>query len=273
MNYFYENRYELLDDETPLSIYKNQDFSYRAHWHTEIEIAYVESGTLNVSINDDRRKLVKGEFSICISGDIHYYESVGPSVVIILVFKPEYYGLDDKWPGNKKFPSPFIKPEDIDKQNYKRLVEILYTILEEKKAKKYQYKTIVKGLLLEYCGLVLRHVKTEVIHGINGNSSQLKGIQKVLEYIEAHYTEEITLQALARQFCMDHYNLSKKFNVMTGNNLKTYINKLRVKKAEDLLKNSDGKIIDIALECGFDSIRTFNRTFKAIYGDIPSSLR
>lgn len=273
MDYFYENRYEMLDDETPLSIYRNQDFSYRAHWHTEVEILYVESGALVVSINDDRRKLVKGEFSICTSGDIHYYESDGPSVVIILVFKPEYYGLGDGWPVNRKFVSPFIKPNDLAEKNYSALVEILYSILEEKKAKLFQYKNIVKGLLIEYCGLILRHIETEIISDISGNSSHVQGIQNVLEYIEINYTSEISLQALAKNFNMDQYNLSKKFNIMTGNNLKTHINKLRVKKAEDMLKNSNKKIIDIALECGFDSIRTFNRTFKTIYGDIPSSLR
>lgn len=273
MDYFYENRYELLDDETPLSIYKNQDFSYRAHWHTEVEILYVESGALNVSINDNRRKLVKGEFAICISGDIHYYDADEPSVVIVLVFKPEYYGLEEQWPDNRKFTSPFIRQEDLNEQVYRRLVNILYSILDEKREKTYQYKTIVNGLLLEYCGLALRHCDTKAIYRDGTGLSQFEGVQKVLEYIEVHYTEEITLKALAKEFGMDQFNLSKKFNLITGNNLKTHINKLRIKKAEGLLKNTEHKIIDIALECGFDSVRTFNRTFKAIYGNIPSSLR
>lgn len=273
MDYYYENRYELLDDETPLSVYMNRDFSYRAHWHTEVEIAYVESGSIIVSVNNNRRKLVKGDFVICTSGDIHYYESIGSSVLLLLVFKPEYYGLGDQWPKNRHFVSPFVKANDLESCEYSRLVEILYKILQEKKEKKYQYKMIVKGLILEFCGLSLRYIHTETLSGVTSNISQVESMQKVLEYIEMNYANEISLQALAKLFNMDHFNLSKKFNVMTGNNLKTHINKLRVKKAEDLIRNTDRKLIDIAMECGFESVRTFNRTFKAIYGETPSSIR
>ncbi|MNE93692.1 HTH-type transcriptional regulator YesS [compost metagenome] len=53
----------------------------------------------------------------------------------------------------------------------------------------------------------------------------------------------------------------------------SYLNHIRVNKAEEMLLNTDKSIIDIALDCGFTNVRTFNRVFKQFRHNTPSSLR
>jgi AraC-like DNA-binding protein len=276
MNYFYENRYHLLDDNIPLSIYSNKDFTYRAHWHTEFELAYVESGSTYICINNERRKLVKGDLSICSSGDIHYYENAHfSSNIILLVFKPEFFGFSSNWPDTREFKSPFFQKGDINSSDLNKIREILYSIIEEKRDKKDYYELFVKAKVNELCASLLRYLPTNErdIKKQNIAFSKLKTMQDILLYIENNFTDTISLKALADKFNMDPFNLSKKFNSITGSNLKTYINTLRVSKAENIIISSKKPLIDIAMECGFDSIRTFNRTYKTIKGHVPSSRR
>ena len=58
---------------------------------------------------------------------------------------------------------------------------------------------------------------------------------------------------------------------MTGIDFVTYLNMVRVEKAAELLKGTSLKITDIALRCGFDNVRTFNRVFKEVTGTTPSA--
>lgn len=276
MNYLYEDRSTKLKDNIPLSIYSKVNFSFRAHWHTEFEIAYVESGNIYISINNDKKLLSEGDIAICTSGDIHYYESTNcSSAIILLVFKPEFFGFSADWPDTLHFTSSFFKKGEIDFKGFDNIKTLLYSLLEETQTKNNYYELFVKAKIIELCASMLRYIPTNnsTFTNLNKTSSKLKAIQDVLVYVENNFTEEISLQILSDKFNINSYNLSKTFNSITGCNLKMYINNLRVSKAENIILNSRKPLIDIAIECGFNSMRTFNRAYKSIKGYAPSSIR
>lgn len=276
MNYFYENRFLKLKNNIPLSIYKNVNFSFMAHWHTEFELAYVESGSIAIGINNDRQKLVEGDIAICTSGDIHYYDCIdSESKIILLVFRPEFFGFPANWPDTHQLTSSFFKKDEINCKNLNRIKNILYSILNERDVKDDFYELFIKAKVIELCASILRYLPTHNSNSANSTKtfSKLKAMQDILTYIENNFTETISLQFLADKFNMDSSNLSTTFNSITGCNLKTYINTLRVLKAESIILNSRQPLIDIAFECGFNSIRTFNRVYKDIKGHVPSSIR
>jgi AraC-like DNA-binding protein len=276
MNYFYENRSPKLKDNIPLSIYSKVNFNFRAHWHTEFELVYVESGSIYVGINNDKRMLFEGDISICTSGDIHYYENTNSaSTIILLVFKPEFFGFPANWPDTHQLNSSFFQKGEIDFEGFNNIKVLLYSILEETRAKNDFYELFIKAKVIELSASILRYIPTNNSTSINSNKtySKLKTMQDILIYIENNFTEDISLQILAEKFNMDSFNLSKTFNSITGCNLKTYINTLRVSKSESIILNSRKPLIDIAVECGFNSIRTFNRAYKSIKGYVPSSIR
>jgi AraC-like DNA-binding protein len=98
-------------------------------------------------------------------------------------------------------------------------------------------------------------------------------IQHALDYINSNYTDDITLSETAVQAELRISQFSKLFKHMCGMSFVTYLNYVRVSKAEEMIINTMVPITDIALECGFNSIRNFNRTFKKLKGTTPSDLR
>ena len=92
---------------------------------------------------------------------------------------------------------------------------------------------------------------------------------KIVEYINEHYFEDIKINALSEILFIPRGRLSAVFTKYSGTGLNEYVNSLRVKHANDLLKQGY-TVTEAALECGFQSIRTFNSVYKKITGITPS---
>ncbi len=96
---------------------------------------------------------------------------------------------------------------------------------------------------------------------------------QMLAYIRSHYTEDINRNILAEQFHFSPEYIGKTFRKDMGVSLNDYINTLRVEKAKHLLKNTNTKVIDIALEVGFDTLPYFSSVFKKYTGVSPAEFR
>ncbi len=100
-----------------------------------------------------------------------------------------------------------------------------------------------------------------------------KKMQQVITFLKENYTSDISREGLAHAIDMNPNYMSRIFKQYTGAKLNDYINTLRIDDARERLTGSNSKIIDIALETGFESLATFNRVFKQITGKTPSQYR
>ncbi len=82
-----------------------------------------------------------------------------------------------------------------------------------------------------------------------------------------------TLKELSVLYHKNEKYLGRLFKNEMGISFHGYCLRLRLEKAENLLLNTSDKVIDVALECGFDNISYFNRTFKKQYGVSPMEYR
>lgn len=96
---------------------------------------------------------------------------------------------------------------------------------------------------------------------------------RIIEYINAHYAEPITLQTLADQFFISKFYLSRTFSSQTGLSVTDFINRKRLGEASILLKKTQTKIAKIALTCGFSNLSHFSQMFKKIYRVAPREYR
>ncbi len=94
-----------------------------------------------------------------------------------------------------------------------------------------------------------------------------------LEYMDHHFTEELTLTNVAQAIGVHPVTLSKLFSRHCGVNFNFYLQYLRCSHAANLIKSKQISFSDAALSSGFGSIRSFNRAFQSIYGLTPSQYR
>lgn len=105
---------------------------------------------------------------------------------------------------------------------------------------------------------------------MNSNSTL---IQQSIEYIEQRLGEELTLKEIAQAMHYSEYHFHRTFLYWVGDTVTSYIRKRRLSKAAEALIYSDKKILDIALEYGFGSHESFTRSFRKLYGMMPSECR
>lgn len=98
-------------------------------------------------------------------------------------------------------------------------------------------------------------------------------ITRVKEYIEANYSEHLSLTAAARVAHASTFYFCKLFKRVTGLNFTDYVAQVRIEKAKNLLFNPNLHVSEIAFEVGFQSLTHFNRVFKRITGQSPSQYR
>lgn len=281
MKAYYEKR--SYPPSLPLWIYKHEhtSFSFHAHWHADIELVLVREGTLRIGINREIRTLHKGDVAICCSGDIHFYDSNGMiSTIDILVFEPRLIGCHGNWPMDIRFQHSFItlsmlQEYAIDHSVLDRIDDIFRAVYHEMNACAPYYPMFVTSKVMELCGILQRIMPSMPIDTKKENKriSSLKAMQEIIQYLESNYMKPLTLAETARHFNLSTYHFCRFFQSLAGANFKQYLNAIRIDIAEERILSSDDSITNIALECGFNNARTFNRVFKTLKGHTPSSLR
>jgi AraC family transcriptional regulator len=99
---------------------------------------------------------------------------------------------------------------------------------------------------------------------------QICSIQRAKEYMAAHFNESITLHDLSRYCYVSPFHFSRTFKKFTGYSPYYYLQKLRLKNAEILLKTTNLSITDIAFKSGFNSLDYFCAAFTKSYKIPPS---
>jgi len=268
----------------PVAVYTWEgefEYTVNMHWHKEIEIIYFE----------------KGSFAFCRDGIA--YTVQGPALSFIdaemmhsltlcenerqsaLVFdcKMLSYELYDHSQStiieplinHKLTLPPFLYPQD---SGWEEVISLYKKAVHE-----YQKGTAgshlrVKLYLTELFSLLYDN---GYLHSAQSDSSadkrQSSHITKALAYIRDNYSAPLKSYEVANHVGMNEQYFCRYFHKKTGKTLTEYINQIRVDRASEMLTNTDEKIIDIAIECGYNNISYFIKRFKNIKGITPQEYR
>lgn len=101
----------------------------------------------------------------------------------------------------------------------------------------------------------------------------IQGIQKAIEYIEEHITEEIDYEEAAKRAYTSSFHFQRVFGLLCGFTLGEYIRRRRLTLAGKDLLSSDMKVIDVAFKYGYETPESFSRAFQKFHGIIPSQVK
>ena len=257
MKVFYQNRNELFHSRITLNN------TYPAHIHQYIELIYVTEGSITVQINGKSRTLQAGDLSVCFPNNTHSTRSTGTSAAILILFHPDAaIGFTNEF--YKMEPSaPFICANNLPVEaavTIRRLNSLSGSGCD---------KRIIQGYLYVLLGLLLPQLQLTDTR----QKESADTCQQILEYVNHHYEEDISLTSVARALGYNSYYISHIFSSRLKTTFPAYVGHCRCEHACKLLTESTLSVTEIGYASGFRSSRTFYRTFVAIYNTSPLNYR
>lgn len=100
-----------------------------------------------------------------------------------------------------------------------------------------------------------------------------EGIERALQYIHDNYSHNINMMMVSSKVSFNYSYFSQAFRNYTGENFVSYLKRLRINKAKELLRETEDRIYEIAGRSGFGNTKNFNRVFRESEGVSPLEYR
>ena len=240
------------------NVYIYDKVDYDPHFHKNYEIVYVIRGKAVYSVNGKAKTIEEGEFAFCLSNEIHSINSIGESKIWIGVFSGDFIQeFANHQKGRCGVDFSFRCPEGLMRYLSENLIKPELSDV-----------FLIKSCLYGLCSEYLRQIPLEEA---NGNKASIMGA--VVEYVENNYKKPITLATLAESLGYEYCYFSKIFNRLFSMRFNDYLNIYRFNEACTMLTDGNLSITEISYESGFQSVRSFNNTFKRLSGVSPRTWR
>lgn len=251
-------------------------FHIPVHWHEEVEIIYVKSGKLSISIQEEVFHAQQGDLFFVNTGELHFMESDDMTVeYYTLLFPLEFISfqtedaLEQEVFGPLRGKKLLLPVKLADRKVKEEIAVLLKKIIKVNEIRKTGFTFRTRILLLEVMELLLGNQCFQQASYINTSSIQ----RDLLAFIQKHYTEKISLHMLAEEFHLSEKYISSYFKEHFSISFMQYVMHLRMTKAKNLLVTTEFPITEVALSCGFPSVNLFIRNFKAAYQVTPLQYR
>lgn len=228
------------------------------HFHKNFELVYVISGKIYCTTGEKCATLAEGDFALFLSNEVHSIASIDDSKCWIGVFSGDFiHAFEKRARGNTGSHFVFRCEEDVQK-----FVE--GCLLRSHQPSFYLLKACLYAVCNEYTKNIQLLPKTR--------KSDLM-MQEIIDYIAENYNNKISLLDMSERLGYNYHYLSKCFHKIFSVSFTEFLNSYRLDAALTLLRETDKDIAEIALESGFQSIRSFNCIFKNRLGTTPMKYR
>jgi len=277
------------NDMYPVSVYPdiqqlNGDSILDCHWHDEMEFTMVTQGSAVFQIDMNRVEVKAGEAVFIHRGEIHAGNLMGdePCIFSSIVFHSDLLGSHTFDAVQEKFIGPILRksiqlPYHIttDEAWGSEVLAYLKRIFADHASGTDTCEISTKAYL--YLMLARMFEQRKVLplkSAVNGGTpDKMERLKLVLSYIHKHYPEPLKLKDLADEANMSEGHFCRFFKKLVQKSPVDYINYYRVQQACAQLENTDHKIVDIAMDVGFEHLSYFITTFKKHKNTTPSQYR
>jgi AraC-like DNA-binding protein len=250
------------------------------HDHDFVEIVYIIEGASKHYINGEEFSVETGDLLFINSGCTHAFELDDMFIAYNLMIRVDYFTKNMIKDDNLFYMLALTSFEKIQHElnNRSPLVSFdysergdlanLFDNIELELSKNELGKLLV---LDSYINIILCKVFRKIF--VKDSDKDLLIPQDILDYINEHFNEKISLGDLSQRCFYNPAYFSRLFKKAFNMSFTDYIMDIRLKHCCELLKNSDYTIDRIIEECGFSDRNTFYERFKNKYGCTPSEYR
>lgn len=123
--------------------------------------------------------------------------------------------------------------------------------------------------------LLLDHLLRELLIHIGDTlcPQQNKHLKEMLDYIEHHYFENLSLSSMANRFSLSQSYIARLFKKELSCKPSEYVNRVRISVAKTMLSETDMTVTEVAEKVGYSDVYYFSKTFKRVVGSPPSAMR
>lgn len=249
------------------------------HWHKEFELCMILNGQCTFRRGDEIFTAKPEDIIIISPGTMHSISPCGGQVAYdIILFHPRIItgGNDDRiyiellepiLSGKSIINSP-ICAKNLYYNELKSSINTIFNCSRENTAKQ---DLLLKSELMRFFWLLIKSGEIQLSEREKSGLSEV--MYPVIEYITEHFSEHITVEALAEIAHLSENYFMNCFKKFSGLTVTDYLNQVRIKEVCKSLLETNGSVTEIAFACGFRNIPNFNRRFKEIVDCTPLEYR
>ncbi|HLQ84344.1 helix-turn-helix domain-containing protein [Staphylococcus cohnii] len=250
-------------------------FGNELHYHDHYEIFFSLSGNLRYTIEGQSFNLEVGSMLIIPPYEFHRLDEQmdGHAERIGLRFDAEI--LNELSVENcdlsmcfDKYSPKFKYLLQLSESQKRELYYLLQGLINEQDNQAFGKALAAKSLLTQFLIILNRTAieNEDIVDYSDDPSSHL--VRQVLDYMELHYSEDISLEQLENKFFVSRHKITQQFTKLVGYPPYRYLLNLRLRNAQRLLKKGENPQ-QVATNCGFTDYSNFYRRFKTSYGCSP----
>ncbi len=250
-----------------------------SHWHNEIELLFITEGSGEFQVGSHSFIGNAGDLIVVNCNEMHSLENRSDELAydcIILdphILNSRFLDLCDA-----KYISPIIDNRILFTHHIienKAIDVCISRLTHEYAVKDVGYELAIKSALFDLIVTLLRYHISEIL-----TDTQMKHRRKAMaffnetiSYILENYNIDLTIDKLSQRVHISKYHFCRSFKQMTGHTVNHFINTIRLKEADYLLKESDLSVSEIAYAVGYNDSSYFSRIYKQFRNCRPSDIR
>ena len=264
-----------------VSFRKNQRLFVPWHWHTPIELFYVEKGSIEYHTPSETRIFPAGSAGMVNSNVLHMTicsKNTLETVQLLHLFDPIFISGDIGSRIERNYVLPVTNASNLelisifpDSPEHEVLLQLIRDSLTLSNSE-IGYELKLRSALSEIWLKLYEFVQplTNTDHHYNNHSDKVK---QMLAYIRKHFAEKITVSKIASSAYLSERECYRIFKNYLHVSPIDYLNSYRIQRACRMLQTSSQSITYISHECGFGNSSYFGKLFKEYVGCTPLEYR
>ena len=238
----------------------NQVYNVQLHFHQFAELVLMLDGETEITVNGHHETLRAGQFAFVFPYQAHSFCSESENFLVIYTFSPSLIADFFRNAEGKRGEHTVFNASSLSQHMFVEYATKDGIFAEESG---YSVLSCLYMMLADF----VRQVSLE------DETCDSHALSRVVDYVNGHFPEQLSLESVAHETGYSANYLSHCFKASLGLNFCTLLACIRIEYAKTLLTKTDKSLLEISLESGFGSERSFYRQFRNITGKTPGDYR